>query len=176
MKKITLGIAILLFSGALAAAQLYRWVDEQGHVEWRDTPPPSGAKQIEQRNIRPNTIDTAGVPYAVKRAARDFPVTLWATNCGEACDKARAHLARRGIPYAEKNPQSDIEAYKKLVGGLEIPVLVIGREQCKGYLESEWDDALDIAGYPRSAGPASAVPKALAPTTEPAATPAPAAR
>ncbi|HSQ04415.1 MAG TPA: glutaredoxin family protein, partial [Burkholderiales bacterium] len=174
--KITLGIATILFSGALAAAQLYRWVDEKGNVEWRDTPPPSGAKQVEQRNIRPNTIDTAGMPYAVKRAARDFPVTLWATNCGEPCDKARTHLARRGVPYTEKNPQSDLEAYKKLMGGLEIPVLVVGREQRKGYLESDWDDALDVAGYPRSAGPGTGAPPPAAPAKEPAPTAPPAAR
>jgi hypothetical protein len=163
MKKITLAILALLFSGTLAAAQLYRWVDDKGNVEWRDTPPPSGAKQVEQRSIRPNKIDTGAMPYEVKRAAREFPVTLWATKCGDPCDKARAHLTRRGVPYTEKNPESDIESYKKLMGGLEIPVLVVGREQRKGYLESEWDDALDFAGYPRHAGSSVAVPAAAAP-------------
>jgi glutaredoxin len=169
MKKITLGIALLLISTPLAAAQLYRWVDGQGHVEWRDTPPPSTAKQIEQRNVRANTIDTAGLSYATKKAARDFPATLWTTNCGAACDQARAHLARRGIPYTEKNPQSDLDAYKQLVGGLEVPVLFVGRQQVKGYLESEWDDALDIAGYPRSA--ASGIPAAVTRAAEPVAQP-----
>lgn len=161
MKKITLGIVMLLISTALTAAQLYRWVDEQGRVEWRDTPPPSSAKQIEQRNVRGNTIDTAGLSYEMQRVVRNFPVTLWATNCGPACENARSHLARRGIPYTEKNPQPDLEAYKKLMGGLEIPVLVVGRQRLKGYSETEWDKAFDVAGYPRSAPLGTAKPAAV---------------
>jgi len=46
-------IALLLLSvyGALAyAGAVYKWVDEQGNVQYRDTPPPAGAHyQIIQR-------------------------------------------------------------------------------------------------------------------------------
>ncbi len=171
MKKITLGLVMLLASTALAAAQLYRWVDEQGRVEWRDTPPPSGGKQVEQRNVRANTIDTAGLPYETQRVARNFPVTLWATNCGPACDSARAHLARRGIPYTEKDPQADLDAYKKLMGGLEIPVLVVGRERLKGYAQAVWDEAFDAAGYPRNAPPTAVKPPPTSRPPQPTAAP-----
>lgn len=148
------GIAVLVLSLACAgapAAQLYRWVDEHGRVEYRDTPPPPTAKKVEQRRIGTSTIETSTLPYAVQQAARNFPVTLWVSDCGAPCDRARAHLARRGVPYTEKDPQVDVEAFRKLTGSDEVPVLFVGPNRITGYLESEWDAALDLAGYPRTA-------------------------
>jgi hypothetical protein len=148
-----LAFAVALAAGPLAAAQLYRWVDDKGHVEWRDTPPPSTAKTFEQRNVGSNTMQTSTVPYSVQVAVKNFPVTLWVFDCGEACTKARDHLTRRGIPYTERNAQKELDELKKLIGGTEVPLLLVGSRQLKGYLESDWDVALDSAGYPRTAPP-----------------------
>jgi glutaredoxin len=153
MKRILLGMFMLAASGTLLAAQLYRWVDEKGNVEYRDTPPPASATKVETRSISSGTVETSALPFSVQQAARNFPVTLWNSSCGAPCDQARAHLARRGVPHTEKNPQSDIEAFQKLTGGLDVPVIYVGSNRIKGYLESEWDSALDIAGYPKSAPP-----------------------
>ncbi|HXF68142.1 MAG TPA: glutaredoxin domain-containing protein [Burkholderiales bacterium] len=161
------GALLLAASGALLAAQLYRWVDEKGNVEWRDTPPPAGAKKVEQRRVGASSIETSTLPYSVQQAARNFPVTLWNTNCGAPCEQARAHLARRGVPYTEKDPQADLEAFKKMTGGIEVPVLYVGSNRIKGYLESEWDAALDVAGYPRTPI-AAAKPAAKAAPAKPA--------
>jgi glutaredoxin len=79
-------------------------------------------------------------------------VTLWTTNCGEPCEKARAHLVRRGVPHTERNPQTDVEAFKKASGGsMEVPLLLVGSTRVKGYLDTEWDSTLDFAGYPKTA-------------------------
>ena len=94
------------------AAQLYRWVDDKGRVEWRDTPPPATAKKVEKRTVSGSSIETSTLPYSVQQAVRNFPVTLYVSNCGEGCDKARAHLTRRGVPFTQKNPQDDVAAFK----------------------------------------------------------------
>ncbi|MDH5534680.1 MAG: glutaredoxin family protein [Betaproteobacteria bacterium] len=144
-------LVLALTTMPLAAAQLYRWVDEKGRVEWRDTPPPPDAKNVEQRRLSPSTISSADVPFSVQQAMKNFPVTLWVTNCGESCDRARAHLARRGVPYSEKNPLADLETFKQASGGgMEVPLLIVGSNRYKGYLESDWDAALNSAGYPRT--------------------------
>ena len=155
-------LASAVVAAPLNAAQLYRWVDEKGHVEWRDTPPPSTAKKVEQRNVGVNTIQTSELPYSVQQAVKNFPVTLWLTDCGDICDKARAHLNRRGVPHTEKNAQSELAAFKKASGGsTEIPLLFVGSNRLKGYLESDWDAALDAAGYPKTAlNPIKPQPKA----------------
>lgn len=153
MKRIVPGMFLLAVSSALFAAQLYRWVDEKGNVEYRDTPPPVSAKKVEELRSVGGPVETSSLPFSVQLAAKNFPVTLWNSSCGGPCDQARAHLARRGVPHTEKDPQSDIEAFKKLTGGLDVPVLYVGSNRIKGYLEGEWDSALDIAGYPRTAPP-----------------------
>lgn len=173
MNRIVLLTAALLAAGSVQAAQLYRWVDDKGRVEWRDTPPPASAKTVERRSVGGSVIETSGMPFSVQQAVKNFPVTLYVTDCGEGCSKARALLKRRGLPYTEKNPQADMEAFKKLTGGsLEIPLLLVGREQLRGYEEGAWDAALDAAGYPRSAAvrPAATAP---APAPKPPAAEAP---
>ena len=185
-------LRVLLFAVASTAsanaAQLYRWVDSKGNVEWRDTPPPAAAaaKKVEQRTINPGAASAPEQPYSVMLAAKNFPVTLWATDCGDGCNRARAHLARRGVPHTEKNPQSDMEAFKKVAGGVGVPFLEVGNTRLQGYLESAWDDALDFAGYPKTAlvplkpqpKPVAAAPKPAADGAKPAdaAAPTPAAQ
>lgn len=171
MKRIMILATVSLFAiGPIGAAQLYRWVDDKGNVEWRDTPPPSTAKKVEQRTVNTNTIQTSTPSFSAQQAARNFPVTLWVFDCGEPCTNARAHLARRSVPHTEKNAQTELDAFRKLTGGgMEVPLLFVGSTRLKGYLEADWDAALDAAGYPRVA--AGAKPPAKPPVTAAAAKP-----
>jgi hypothetical protein len=68
--------AVLLAAGTAQAAQLYRWVDDKGRVEWRDTPPPASAKKVERRSVGDSVIETSGLPYSVQQAVRNAPLTL----------------------------------------------------------------------------------------------------
>ena len=165
MKRTILLAVMLAATSALVAAQLYRWVDEKGAVEYRDTPPPKGAKKVEERRVTPSTIETSTPSYSMQQATKNFPVTLWAYDCGDPCAKAREHLARRGVPYTTKDPQADLKAFEKLTGGTGVPVLYVGSTRLTGYLESQWDTTLDTAGYPRTAPPLAAKPAAKPPAT-----------
>lgn len=172
MTNIVFLLAALLIAIPGQAAQLYRWVDDKGRVEWRDTPPPANAKTVERRSVSGNVIETSIAPYNVQQVVLNYPVTLYINDCGEACDKARAHLVRRGIPFTQKNPQDDIDGYKKLTGGgMGVPLLFVGKDRFKGYLDSSWDGLLDSAGYPRQPFPGYTAPQLPA---TPAAKPVPA--
>ena len=176
MTRIALLLAAALAVQTATAAQLYRWVDDKGRVEWRDTPPPANAKKVERRTVGGSVIETSTLPYNVQQAVKNFPVTLYVSNCGEGCTSARAHLIRRGIPFTEKNPQDDVAGYKKLTnGGMEVPLLFVGRDALKGYLDSSWDRALDAAGYPREPVPGYVAPKPAAAPAAKRAAPAQAA-
>ena len=174
MTRIVLLLAVLMTAISAQAAQLYRWVDDKGRVEWRDTPPPANAKKVEKRTVGGSVIETSTLPYSVQQAVRNFPVTLYTSNCGEGCDKARAHLVKRGVPFTQKNPQDDVDAYKKLTnGGMEVPLLFVGNDRLRGYEAGAWDSTLDAAGYPRQPVPGYAAPKpAAAPTPKPPVAPA----
>jgi glutaredoxin len=170
MKRMILVVTLLAATGSLVAAQLYRWVDDKGNVESRDTPPPPSAKKVEERRLGGNTIQTSTPSYTVQQAAKNYPVTLWAYDCGDPCNNARAHLARRGVPYAEKDPREDLKGFEKLMGSTNVPVLYVGSARLTGYLESAWDNTLDSAGYPRTAAAAGVYP-AGKPAPKPAAKP-----
>jgi glutaredoxin len=137
----------------LAQAQtVYRWVDKDGKVQYSDTPPPADAKSSQQKRFGGGTAVDEQVPYAVQMAIQKNPVSVYITGCGELCTGARELLAKRGIPYTERDPQNnttDAEALRKLVGSLEVPVLVVGENSVKGFREASWNSALDAGGYPR---------------------------
>ena len=178
MKSTTNFLWVFLFALSSAnAAQLYRWVDNKGNVEWRDTPPPASvpAKNVEQRKIGDNVISGEN-SYSLQLAAKNHPVTFWSSSdCGKVCEGARAHLARRGVPFADKNPKADFEGFIKVSPAREVPVLQVGAITLKGYLESEWDSTLDDAGYPRTVV-ARPKPPAAAPKPAADAAPPPAAK
>lgn len=153
MKSMLVGFLFLSFCTQLAvAATMYRWVDAEGKVHYTDQPPPASAQGVQK--MRPAGIveDSTQLPFAVQQAVKKYPVVLYVSDCGEVCDKAREHLKKRGVPYTAKNPQEAevAEALKKLAGGLQVPVLVVGSSVEKGYEAGAWDAALDAAGYPKS--------------------------
>lgn len=168
------GMVLIACAGSLQAAQLYRWVDSKGNVEWRDTPPPAAApaRKVEQRKVGDNVIGTSEASYSLQLATKNNPVTLWAAaECAKICDGARAHLARRGVPYNEKTPASDVATWKKISPANELPMLQVGPITLRGYQDAEWDNTLDSAGYPRSALPLKPKPVASAPQPAPASPP-----
>ena len=163
----SLVIVILLGLVTMAhAAQVYEWVDEKGVKQYTQQPPPPNIKNVTQKRLVTSVVETRGPSYSMQQAMKNFPVTLYTTDCGDPCKSARAHLARRGIPFTEKNPQKpdEIDNFKKLTGGgMEVPLLLIGElRTIKGYLASEWDAAFDQAGYPGNAE-SGAKPAAAAP-------------
>ena len=146
-------VSALAASAALAQSTVYRWVDKDGKVQFTDTPPPTDAKSVTERRMGGGGSDEQ-LPYATQVAARRSPVTLYASDdCGDYCAQGRELLSKRGIPFAEKNPQknpADAEALKAAIGALEVPVLMVGTTPVKGYGEESWQSALDQAGYPRT--------------------------
>lgn len=154
-----LAICVLYGFAAMAhAAQIYEWVDEKGAKQYTQQPPPPNIKNVQQKRLQANVVETSGQSYGAQQASKNFPVTLYVTaDCGELCKNARAHLTKRGIPFTEKDPRKpdEIETFKKLTGGaLEVPVLTVGQlRTLKGYLASDWDATLNQAGYPSAAVP-----------------------
>lgn len=156
-----------------AQSTVYRWVDKDGRTHFTDTPPPPDARSSTQKRL--GDAPQAELPYAVRAAQEKNPVTLYtAPSCAEACTSARELLSQRGIPFSERDAQGNAlaqEALKKLVGGLEVPVLTVGPTTLKGYESGQWHAALTDAGYPRTRLPGQ--PAAQGATEPPPPKPAP---
>lgn len=155
MRKITISLVLVLCAISVSAAEVYRWVDKNGRVQYSDQPPPAGVKKSEQRKIGENVIDGQDA-YPLKQAIAKNPVLLYTGDCGQLCASAKALLIKRGIPHAEKDPQNnkaDADALMDLVRAMEIPALKVGNKAIKGFDANRWNAALDEAGYPTSNPP-----------------------
>lgn len=147
--------ALLILACSLstaAYAETYKWVDEKGVTHYTDKPPPPNAKKVEQKKLQESVIDTS-TPYSVQQASKSHPVTLYTSDCGDPCAKARALLNKRGVPFTEKNPQNPAErAELSALGGGKagVPFLQVGDAMVNGFEEEQWNAALDKAGYPKT--------------------------
>lgn len=150
-------LSVALLACSLGHAQTtYRWVDKvSGQTVFSDQPPPPGTQNVTRTN-REERSEGQQLPYATRQAADKFPVTLYtAANCIDECKQARDLLNGRGTPFSEKmlDTQEDIDALAKLLGGAaSVPSITVGRQNFRGFESSAWNNLLDLAGYPKSAG------------------------
>jgi glutaredoxin len=173
MKPVSsLCLFILLVFSASAHAQLYKSVGPDGKVSYSDVPP-AAAKPIGAKSVGSESAAAPALPFELAEAARNHPVTLYTTKECQACDQGRSLLTGRGVPFSEKTvgTNEDIAHLTQLASTKRLPVLLVGRNQLKGYAESTWNEALSAAKYPetsklpktyRNPAPVPAVPVAEA--------------
>lgn len=177
MTRLSLLTGLLALCASLpAAAEIYRWVDDNGRVHFTDQPPPN-VKKVQQ-------VPGASGPGdpnigKLREATQKSPITLYSAECGQPCTDAENYLKGRGIPYKVRMVDRDYAAsqeLKKRVGGNSVPTLAIGSSTQRGFDKGIWDNLLNLAGYPapKAAPPAIQNP-ASPPGTSPAAPGAPAA-
>jgi len=145
-------ILCLALTSVGASAEAYRWVDPQGRTIISDTPPPGRARDVSKAGSASETSD--GLPYEVRRAVDNFPVTLYTSaDCASECKQARDFLNARGVPFTEKmlQKQEDVDELKKLVGDAFVPALKVGKQSFRGFEPAAYTNLLDLAGYPKSA-------------------------
>jgi glutaredoxin len=174
MKVNYLLVALLFIAINVAqAGSLFRWVDKNGNVHYGDKPAEDAVATEQKKFSSPSAAGEDDLPYGIRKAKQDFPVTLFVTpSCGEGCAQARALLNKRGVPFVEKNvvTTADADALKAVSGGNGVPTITVGRTVLVGFEASQWNGELDIAGYPKVA-PYGVRPVAP-PTPKPEAPPA----
>lgn len=144
-------VALGMMVGNAANAEIYRWVDKNGKVQYSDVPPIDTAAQT--RKLGDNSIEVDKLPYEVRKAAEMSPIVLYASpDYKEASDAARNLLKSRKLPFTEKAVKTTEDA-KELVKQLGkapmVPALSVGNKVLEGFNETSWNNAIDAAGYPK---------------------------
>lgn len=150
--RIVATLLLMLAAATAAAQQLYRWTDDKGRVHITDTPPPPSAKGVQKKSYASTPAEGGQTPYELAQAIKDFPVTLYtAPTCDEPCQDARTALNQRGVPFKEVQVTDarTADELKRVSGGEQVPVLVVGRSVHSGFLQSAYDSLLDAARYPK---------------------------
>ena len=172
-------VLCLALMSAAVSAETYRWVDPSGRVIISDTPPPGKVKALRQTGEAGAAASSEEMPFAVRKARENFPVTLYtAADCVSECKQARDLLNSRGVPFTEKMLQKaeDANELKALVGDVFVPSLRVGNQSFRGFEATAYNNLLDLAGYPKTAAygskPAGGLPAAT--EAKPESTPTPA--
>jgi glutaredoxin len=157
MGRIAIAIALALAATA-ASAQLYRWVDKDGKVHYSDTVPPAFARDVQKRARDTGAGDAPQGSFDAQLATKRFPVVLYTSEPCPPCKDARDLLAKRGVPFREVRVGTDEtrDELKKVSGAAEVPVMTVGRDVHRGFEPVMFNDALDAAGYPKTAPPRTA--------------------
>ena len=159
-----LALVFALTPMLVAGAQLYRWVDEKGNVEWRDTPPPPNAKKVEQRNMGRQYDRNLDTPVFRSTGRQEISrdavgVRLRRAVRSRASASAEARRAARRAQRAKGTRRA--QEHHGLAGSARAPRRL---QAAQGVLESDWDAALDSAGYPKTALPGVKVKPAAQPS------------
>ncbi len=144
-------VLCLALSSLTVSAETYRWVDPQGRTVISDSPPPGRARDVSKSG---GAANTDSLPYAVRVAAENYPVTLYTSaDCTKDCKDARDLLNSRGVPFAERmvQKQEDVDELKQRVGDFFVPALKVGKQSFRGFEAGAWNNLLDLAGYPKTA-------------------------
>ena len=180
-------LALLLVCGGPAEAQ-FKVVAPDGTVTYTDRPAAAPGSKVTQLRKDASVLaaqappaasantNLVKLPYELRQVAERFAVVLYASADCAPCDAGRRMLVQRGVPYAERLIQSDedLQALARISGARTVPVLAVGSQITRGWLESEWSANLDLAGYPRESRlprdwpVAVAAPLAARPAPEPA--------
>lgn len=150
-----LSASLIGFTAAPLAQTVYRIVGPDGKVTFSDKAPVSAQQgKVSDIGVGANVVSSGGnsMPFELRQVASKFPVTLYTTDPCQPCDRARAMLTTRGVPFSERTitTPEDSNALRRLNGDTSLPAISIGGQRLKGFSEAEWNQYLDAAGYPKA--------------------------
>ncbi len=151
-----LAVATVLLSFSLCGAEMYQWVDENGVVTFKDTPPPVSKKKRKVKVYRESDfapappVQPAPAQRAPAPAAQTAPsppvrftgtVELYVTSWCGYCKRAQSYLKSKDIPYVAYDIEKDSAAWQrhKDLGGHGVPLIVIGSNKMNGFSPESMD-------------------------------------
>lgn len=118
--QLFVALAVLLAT-ATVAAQVYKWVDKDGQVQYTDTPPPPGVAKVEPKKIAKASPSATAPATASAAAVAGKPAETAKTAKDKAKDAAKEVEKRRKETIDQNLKDDDIARVAKA-----------NQERCKG--------------------------------------------
>lgn len=135
---------LFLYTGA-GNAEIYKWTDEHGKVQFGDRPPNHVTpKKITVKSNSYTSVEVIYNPdwfYQRKNKPRPKEVVMYsATWCG-VCKKAKKYFASQNISYTDYDIETSAKgkADFQSLGASSVPVLFIGQVRMNGFRQSAFD-------------------------------------
>lgn len=140
-------VFLLLAGPADSRAEIYKWVDADGQVQFSDHPPPlGGAEELQLSRI--NTYQGVSVEELQGMRSKQVPggkakkvIMYSAPWCG-VCTRAKRFFQARGIPFRELDVEKNQMARRDLerMNARGVPVILVGGKRMNGFSEKRFMD------------------------------------
>lgn len=157
-------IVSLILQGMPTAGEIYKWVDKNGVIHLKDTPPPNFTPSMNIETIPIYEYDSQEVQDSEPAAEKNTPdsniassisvqpkkrktprVELYTTNWCFYCKKARGFFRSQGIVFTEYDIEKDKGAARRkerLARGGGVPLAVINGKVISGFNKTAYAQAL----------------------------------
>jgi glutaredoxin len=141
MRYLILLIPIVMIATP-ASAEIYKWTDENGHVNYSDSKPENHeVTEIEVPISTYESVTYGSVSHDKSTVDTGKKVVIFsATWCG-SCKKAKKYFRRNGIPFTEYDIERGNKAkqlYKQL-DATGVPVILVGNKRMNGFTEAGFE-------------------------------------
>ncbi|HEY3308555.1 MAG TPA: DUF4124 domain-containing protein [Desulfuromonadaceae bacterium] len=141
-----------------AQADMYKWVDENGTITFKDTPPPRSKKRAkvkvypdsdfapvpapapiqQNRGSKSTTFEErVTAPAPVKQAKVRFlgAIEMYVTDWCPSCKAAEKYIASKNYPVVKYDIEKDKSAQRRYqeLGGRGVPLILIGSNRMSGF-------------------------------------------
>ena len=143
LTKLLICTSLFMYS-AIASAEIYRWLDENGRVQFSDQQPLS--QQAETLDL-PELTTYKGVTVSKleddieapveekKKTSRRKRVIIYSAEWCGVCSKAKNYFKKKKIPFKERDIDKSKKARKAFdkLNATGIPVILIGKTRMNGF-------------------------------------------
>lgn len=140
-------------------AEMYKWVDENGTITFKDTPPPKSKKRAKVKVYRDSDFDPAPPPAPAppagskKTANSEMRTTapapakpagkvrftgaieMYVTDWCPSCKAAEKYISSKNYPVVKYDIEKDKSAQRRYqeLGGRGVPLILIGSQRMSGF-------------------------------------------
>ena len=140
--RVWLLCVIYLLSPSVAQADIFRWVDAKGNVQFGDRPPPSSAaKRIEVEINSYESVSVEAFEAFNSGAARGKSVVMYSASWCGVGKRARQFLSQRKIPFQEYDVEKTRKGKKDFaeLKGRGVPILLVRGQRMNGFSASRFE-------------------------------------
>ena len=124
-------------------AQIYKWIDADGEVQFGDKKPLN--KKSENINLKINTYKSVTIDPEIlkdtKKITKNKKVSMYSAAWCGICKKAKRYFNKNNIAYIEYDIDNDKAAKKryKAMGATGVPVIFIGDRRMNGFSAASFE-------------------------------------
>lgn len=130
-------ILLLLLFVADSSAEIYKWTDESGKVNFSDKKP----RHLESKEVKLKINTYESVSYDLSIFNTGKKVVMYSTSWCAYCKKAKKYFNRKGIQFTEYDIERNAEAKKQYqeMGATGVPVILVGTKRMNGFSEKGFE-------------------------------------